>query len=567
MHKLMMQAVVMNLVWTAAVAAGAQSSPPMAANKQVDVIFAQLAKDDSPGCAVAVISHGKIEYEKGYGMANLDYGIPISPSSVFYIASDSKQFTAFSIVLLSEQGKLSLADPITKYISELPAQVYGPVTIDQLIHHTSGVRDYWGLEELEGKRSEDPLSQTDFLKLMARQKELNFKPGDQYEYSNAGYALLAIVVNRVSGKELPEFAAENIFKPLGMEHTSFGADHLAVLKNRATSYHLENGKYEADGSSLEPLGDGGVRTTVQDLVLWDQNFYHNKLGKGSSELIKMVEAPGKLNNGKAIAYGFGLGLVEYKGMHMVTHSGSDAGYLSYMARLPEPRLSVICLCNSDAPNFTPGASGRKVLDLYLANVNSTSSAAQSEGGKAEDSAKTIQMSEQELARYRGTFREDDGTIWKLVVHDGKLEAQVEGIAFELQPLSKTHFRATGAPQSVELFFPEDGQSHDVGLQVGMHGKSTLKPIVLAKPTATELSAYSGEYYSEELDVTVKVYAGGEALYVKREHEEPEMLAPVAKDEFKKGRRNLKFGRDSSGRVSDLRLEAEGVSGVRFARKP
>lgn len=559
---------------TAAVAASGQSVARTNRGKQVDSIFSDVDKKDSPGCALAVIQAGKIAYQRGYGMANLDYGIPISPESIFYIASDSKQFTAFSVALLVEDGKIALSDPVTKYIPELPSAVYGQITIEQLVHHTSGVRDYWGLQQLAG-RPDDPLTQDDFLNLMARQKELNSKPGEQHSYSNAGYALLAILVERVSGKNLPAFAEEKIFGPLGMKHTSFEADHTAPLKNLATGYVSRDGGDRKDTSLVEPLGDGGLRTTLGDLFLWDQNFYNNKLGNRSPDLIKLVQSPGTLNDGKSVSYAFGLAWGADRGLKFIGHSGSGFGFRSYMTRFPDQRFSVICLCNSDSPMMAPWSLGRKVADVYLAGqfkVEPPKQAPSTPPAKTAapaDEEKPIHMSEEELARYAGTFQDKtDESVWRFSMKDGSLTAGTEGITFPLEPVSPTHFRGVGAPMSVDLFFsaaePSPGRTVDV--QAGSQPRYTLEPIALVTPIPSELLAYAGDYYSDEVDTTYQVYVADGKLYIRQEHGKPVALGPLVKDEFQKGRRKVKFGRNSSGEIADVRMDAEGVSSLRFVRK-
>src|SRR5215471_18391031 len=198
---------------------------------KVDEVFSRFEKPESPGCALAVIKDGQIAYERGYGMSNLEYGIPISPSSIFHVASISKEFTAMAIVLLSQHGKLSLDDEVRKYIAEVPD--FGDrITIRQLIHHTSGMRDQWSLLEMAGWREDDVITEGDILELVSRQKALNFKPGEEHVYSNTGYTLLAIIVKRVSGQSLREFADANIFKPLGMTRTHFHDDHSMIVKDR-----------------------------------------------------------------------------------------------------------------------------------------------------------------------------------------------------------------------------------------------------------------------------------------------------------------------------------------------
>ena len=345
--------------------ATASPSADEALTARVDKLFAQWNKPDSPGCALGIVKDGRLIYKRGYGMANLDYNIPISPKSVFQIASISKQFTAMSILLLAKQGKLSLDDDIQRYLPDLP-RYQSPITIRHLIHHTSGIRNFIELAELAGMRHEDAhLTDDDFLGLIARQKELNFKPGEEYVYSNSGYFLLGLIVKRVSGKSLRKFAEENIFKPLGMNNTHFHDDRNLVVKNRATGY-LPSGN---GGSALaidndESVGAKGLYTSVEDLFLWDQNFYNNKLG-GGPDLISEQLSTGKLNNGEKVNYAFGLQVGTYKGFKTIGHGGGFSGFQAYMYRFPEQNFSVICLCNARYIEIDPEELANQVADNFL----------------------------------------------------------------------------------------------------------------------------------------------------------------------------------------------------------
>src|SRR5215831_16632834 len=267
---------------------------------RVDALFAKLNRPDSPGCALAVIKDGRVIYERGYGMANLEYNIPISPTSVFYAGSVSKQFAAMSIALLARQGKLNLDDNIHKYLPELP-DYKPPITIRHLIHHTSGLRDGWELIGLAGRRTDDPYDMADILELTKRQQELNFTPGTRHLYSNSGYWMLGLIVERASGQTLAQYAEDNIFKPLGMSHSRFNDDHTTILKNRAVGYApRREGGFRLDIVNNDLVGAGGLWTTVEDLSLWDQNFYSGKVGGPS--LIKELLTPGTLNSGERLNY-------------------------------------------------------------------------------------------------------------------------------------------------------------------------------------------------------------------------------------------------------------------------
>src|SRR5580692_11660053 len=331
----------------------------------VDEVFADLTKAGSPGCAVAVYRNGRISYSKGYGLANLEEDVPITPESVFDIGSTSKQFTAASILLLEKQGKLSVGDNLRKYLPELPD--YGnKITILHLLNHTSGLRDYLTLMELAGINTDSVTTDEDALALIVRQRALNFAPGSEWLYSNTGFFLLSTIVKRVSGKTLREFAAEHIFTPLGMAHTQYRDNHTLLIADRALAYDPNEKKdgYTLNVSYFEQTGDGAVHTSVEDLLKWDENFYSGQVG-GKIFLAELQEQ-GKLNSGKVLDYAKGLSIVEYRGLHTVRHGGSWGGYRAELLRFPDQHFSVACLCNLGSAN--PSRRANEVADVYLSSL-------------------------------------------------------------------------------------------------------------------------------------------------------------------------------------------------------
>jgi CubicO group peptidase (beta-lactamase class C family) len=330
---------------------------------RVDRLFAPWDKPDSPGCALAVIQGGQIVYERGYGMANLEHDIPISPQTTFYVGSLSKQFTAMSVLLLVEQGKPSLDDDVHKYVPEIPD--YGhPITIRHLIHHTSGLPDFFVLWHASGRDFADFMPEEHVLGLLARQRTLNFTPGHRFEYSNSGYFLLSLIVKRVSGQSLREFAEENMFRPLGMRDTHFHDDRTMVVKNRAAG-HLStaDGGFGLFTMSFDLVGSGGLYTTVEDFFLWDQNFYQNRLGQGGRGLIDQMYTRGTLDDGEELDYAFGLVVEEYRGSKMISHGGGFIGFRAELVRFPEQHGSVAVLCNLDSIDASQLA--RNVADIYF----------------------------------------------------------------------------------------------------------------------------------------------------------------------------------------------------------
>jgi len=338
--------------------AAAQDAPLAA---RVDRFFAQWDKPDSPGCAVAIVKDGRIVHARGYGVADLEHDIPITPASVFYVGSLSKQFTAMIVALLAQQGTLSLDDDIRKYLPELP-QYDTPITIRHLVHHTSGLPEYMALLARAGWRPDAPFGNRDVLDIIARQRQLSFRPGDQFSYSNTGYTLLALIAERAARTPFEELAETRIFSPLGMKSTHFHADAGRIVKQRAYAYERAS-----DGSlRLAPpvptrVGAGGIFTTVEDLARWDQNSYDGRVG--GAALIKQITTPGTLNGGRPLEYAFGLEVRARRGLQVVEHGGDLVGYHAYMTRLPDRRLSVMCLCNLGTIN--PGPLARAAADIYL----------------------------------------------------------------------------------------------------------------------------------------------------------------------------------------------------------
>ena len=405
----------------AAMAAAGWSEATLAQDKKsaaVDEVFADVAKPGSPGCALAVARGGKIIYEKGYGLANIEQNVSITPQSVFDIGSTSKQFTAASVLLLEKQGKLSLNDHIRKYLPEIPD--YGhKITILHLLNHTSGLRDYLTLFELAGINTDSVTTDEDALAIIANQKALNFEPGSEWLYSNSGFFLLSVIVKRVSGKTLTEFAAENIFAPLEMKHTIYRDSHTLLVPNRALAYDAKEKEvgYSINVSYFEQTGDGAVHTSVEDLLKWDENFYSGKVG--GKEFLGELQEPGKLNSGKPLTYAKGLMVEKYRGLPIVEHGGSWGGYRAQLLRFPEQHFSVVCLCNLG--NAAPERRALRVADIYLAEGMKEPAAREKEAGKREKK-ETVAVAPEKLAGYAGSFHSEElRATYRLVVEDGKLK--------------------------------------------------------------------------------------------------------------------------------------------------
>lgn len=546
------------LIAITAGSAFAQSAEP---NPKVDAIFSAYDKPDSPGCALGVIRDGKLIYTRGYGMANLEHNIPLTSTTVFDIGSTSKQFTTSSILLLAQQGKLSLDDDVRKHITELP-QYEKPITIRQLANHTSGIRDYLTLMAATGVDFDGITTDDDALKLIVRQKRLNFTPGSEHLYSNSGYFLLGAIVKRASGKSLVEFAQESIFTPLGMRNTHYHNDHTLIVPKRATGYAPKRGGgYRIDMSGFEQVGDGAVYTTVEDLALWDANFYNPKVGGQS--LIDGLLANGVLSNGEKIDYAVGLVNAKYKGLQIVSHGGSWAGYRAELVRFPQQKFSVICLCNRADAN--PSLFARRVAEVYLADQMEpavTTAQAGAAGSPAGKAPTAVTLTEEQLRKFAGAYRDPaNGIIRRLRVADGKLRAG--SVAFT--PVAVDRFIADGDGPKLTFSDTSAGRQMQVDLPNGR--KETYVAFTPPQLTAAQLAEYAGNYYSEELDHTYKLeVTDGKLIYDGRANPSRQPLEPTVRDAFILGGTQFEFSRDSQGKVTGFALHAGRIRNVTFVKK-
>ena len=388
---------------------------------KVDQLFAEWDKPNSPGAALAVTRDGKIIYTQGYGTANLEYDIPITPTTIFDIASVSKQFAAFTITTLAHDGKLSLDDDIRMHLPDIP-DFGNTITIRHLLHHTSGLRDWVQSLVIAGVAMEDVISFKHILKMVRHQKALNFEPGAAYLYSNTGYNLLAEIVERVTGDSFREWTDTNIFKPLAMTNTHFHDDHQMILKNRAYSYQVvENDQFKHAINNTTALGSSSLYSTVEDLAKWMLNFDNTRIGEQT--VIDQMHQRGVLNNGEQISYAFGLNIGEYRTLKTVDHSGSWQGFRSHLIRFPDQKFGVVILCNLDT--FNPLHLAQKVADIYLADALASIETSESE--KAAAPAKDIKsepLTPEQLIEFEGDYyTEELDTTYTIRVHEDQLVAQ------------------------------------------------------------------------------------------------------------------------------------------------
>ena len=334
------------------------ATPPLAAQSslegRVDSVFRQYASTESPGCVIGVAQHGRVLLERAYGMADLERGVALTPASILEAGSVSKQFTAAAVLLLARDGKLTLDDPVRRWVPELP-EVMQPITLRHMLHHTSGLRDWGSIAGVGGwPRNTRALDHTGVLQIIARMRELNFPPGTEYEYSNSNYNLLAIVAERASGEPFPAFTRRRIFEPLGMTSTSWRDDAMRVVRRRALSYDKDSSGWLGERAIEDIYGNCCLLTTVGDLLKWNAAFDSTRLGGAGFRAEQ--ERRGVLANGQTITYAAGLFVDTYRGQPYVAHSGATAGYRANTVRYPQAGVSVAVLCN--AGNADPEIVGR-----------------------------------------------------------------------------------------------------------------------------------------------------------------------------------------------------------------
>jgi CubicO group peptidase (beta-lactamase class C family) len=533
-------------------------------SQAIDSLFIEWDKPNVPGCALGIVENGKLIYSKGYGVADLEHVIEITPSSVFYIGSVSKQFVTFSILLLEEQGKLDLDDKIQKYLPDFP-EYEAPLTIRHFIHHTSGIRDYLTLMYLKGRNYLDNTDVDEVYELIKNQKELNFSPGEKYLYSNSCYFMLAMIVEKAAGQSLKEFAHKNIFEPLGMRNTLFYDDNTDLIKNRVFSYSK---KSDEDGFNnlimrFDLVGSGGVYSSINDLFLWDQNFYDNKLGKGGQGIITKMHEEGLLNNGESSGYAYALNNGNYKGLKTVSHGGALAGYRAQLMRFPEENFSVIILANRG--DAKPTRKTFEVVDILL-NEKFVEEPQKKEI-KADKVSTTNTIEKFALNKLTGNYEMQAGVVLEITVKNDSLHV-LQGWDKSSYNIINTKGNTYEIPNdpSIQFVFSELNGNSTQLLTVFQNGNETIcKRKEELELASLNMEDYTGKYYSEELDATYVLFLEDEKLKVKIANYDSQALTIYDTDTFTSNGNLVRFNR-SNGVIIGLELDAGRVTNLKFDKK-
>jgi CubicO group peptidase (beta-lactamase class C family) len=539
-----------------------KTKPPQTSQEsietKVDKLFAEWDKWDSPGAALAVVKDGRIVYKRGYGSANLEYNIPITPSTIFHVASVSKQFTAFAITMLANQGKLSLDDDIHKYLPEVPD--FGKtITIKHLIRHTSGMRDQWQLLAMAGWRLDDVITKEHIMKMVRNQNALNFNPGEEYLYCNTGYTLLAAIVERVTGQSFREWTQANIFKPLGMSNTHFHDDHEMIVKNRAYSYASVKDKgFKKSVLSYANVGATSLFTTVEDLAKWIQNLDEGRVG--GAAVIEQMHEQGILNSGKKIDYAFGLVVGKHKGLKRVGHSGGDAGFRSHVVRFPDQKFGVAILSNLSS--FSPARQAMKVADIYLADQIPPQKL-------KEEERKVAKVDPAVFDAYVGKYQLKIGMLISITKEDDRLKGEVAGEPkFELFPESETKFFLKIIDAQITFHRDEKGKVTGFTLHQASQDMSAKK-IIPPTLSPEQLAEFAGDYYSDELGTTYTVEVkDGKLVAQHRRHNDVD-LTPTDVDQFAGDKwwfSRVHFMRSENKKITGFKLGGGRVRNLRFDKR-
>jgi CubicO group peptidase (beta-lactamase class C family) len=519
-----------------------QTAPGL--ESKVDAVFAKW-NSSTPGCAVGAAIDGTPVLAKGYGMADLEHDIRITPDSILEAGSISKQFTAAAVMLLARDGKLSLDDQARKYIPELPGYPPSPgasatgsgeagvsLTIRHMLTHTSGLRDWGNVAGIAGwPRTTRVHTHAHVLEIVARQKALNFAPGTHWSYSNTGFNLAAIIVERVSGKTLQEFTRTRLFEPLGMTHTSWRDDYTRIVKGRALAYAERGGAFHTDMPFENVYGNGGLLTTVGDLLKW--NGHYDAPSPADAAITAEQQQPGRFNDGRTLGYALGLFVGTYKGLREVYHSGSTAGYSAFLTRFPDQKLSVAVLCNATTANATQYAHA--VADLYL-------------GDRLKPAAPAPTPTAAELDAAAGLYR---SLLTGVAVTIGRDKATLRGRRWTF-----------------------DGRGGAIAGDESAAVSSSMTPeryerVTPASYTDEQLAALAGTYVSDEAETVLTAVVENHALVLRRRPDVTIKLTPTYANAFTAdhGLGTVIFDRDTSGRVTELSVVQDRVWNLRFARTP
>ena len=497
---------------------------------KIDKLFTKHTNDKTPGFAVGIVHKEEFVYKKGFGHANLEHFSPINSETVFHLASVAKSFTGMAIALLEEQGHLKVDESIRKYLPELPV-IFEEVTILNLLHHTSGIFDYCGIYHgLMGYRETDAPTIEEGYDLICKMKKLNFKPGEQYEYSNSNYSLLSLIIKKVTGKTIGEYAEENIFKPLGMNRTFYRENYSKVIPNKAEAYccypvmlsspcdydrnhegykKVRSTRKSPDQFFTFPMedqltGDTGVWSCLDDLKIWAENYQNNRLGSGTKLLEKIIPKENSISDGmEKYGYGVGAGISKSRNMKYYYHTGADTIYSALFMVFPEEETSIIALCNREDQGMT-------VLNLVTSFITNLIYPIASNNDQSKNNQNPTVTLKQEFKRCIGVYHNlDENSTMEICFDKNKGLYVFQGSRrIDLEYLDNWNFKSINDSANMIIEFEYGNAEKSTGFTIEEYSeKQNYRRYDENTLTKDELLEYTGEYYNEQFDVTyyVKIF--------------------------------------------------------------
>ena len=526
--------------------------------KSIDSLFNNWDNSHAPGCALGIVKDGQLIYSNGYGMANMEYSIPNTDSTVFRIGSTSKQFTAACIIRLVEQGRLTLDETLQEIFPDFPDYAK-KITIRHLLNHTSGIRDYLQLSFLKGLGDDDFYTDDDVMAWLVNQRDLNFEPGAEFLYSNSGYWLLGQIVLEVAGMNLAEFAARELFQPLGMEHTHFHNDHNRIVKYRASRYVPDpRDGYKISMTTLDMIGDGGIFTTIKDLKKWDDAYYQSSVL--SHSFWEMMTRQGILNNGEQIDYASGLFIADYKGLKTIRHGGAFVGFRAEMLRFPEQHVTIAILANRG--DARPSSLANQVADIILKDVFPAQEKIETDEG----AVPARQPEKLNLKQLAGNYELQAGMVLNVTLENDTLvvEQSWDKVVYQIV---RTDGNTFVIPHNDGILFTfskvEDGFSQQLEvLQSGNKMHLYRKPTM--DPSQVNLADYAGDYYSQELDVTYHFRLEDDILVVQIDKKATAVCSISGPDAISMYLGLARFRR-GEGKITGFELDSGRVKNLKFVR--
>lgn len=526
--------------------------------KRIDSIYTKWNTSTNPGCAVGIIRNDSLIFAKGYGIANIENEVPITAKTIFYMASVSKQFTGYCIVLLARQGKLKLDEDIHTYLPWAPD--FGKIiTVRHLLNHTSGIRDDITLSAISGLGYDGMLTQDLALNIIKRQSSLNFNPGEKYSYSNSNFVLLSEIVKAVSGKSFRSFAYSSIFKPLGMLSTHFQDNYTELIKNRAVSYdRIDSNHYANNFQNVYTLGDGGLFTNIEDMSKWVINFYNPKAGD-INDIVQLTER-GKLNNGELLTYALGIGVDNFRGWKTFSHGGGLAGYRTFIKVFPELKMGFLVFSNLG--DFNSAGNTNSLANIFIEETTTKKKEVQK---VQRDSITAILKDVSSLRKFTGFYISEDGLPLNIDIKKSKLYYHIYDNSNFLIQDSIDNFSIPDEPQ-IRFAFSIKAKDTIVDLVTPNEVYHFFKYIKNNSETEEKLQAYTGTYYCPELDCNYSIVLKNHQLLLSNAKYNDTKVSLVNNDHLLTNywwMNHLKTLRDNKKNIIGFEINSGGVMHLRF----